>query len=221
MRRITRGFTLIEVIIAAAVLAAMGAATFGMFKQQYTQKENTEAIDDRYAQIRSALDRMAAEISEAFLSEHFDKRRYRERPTLFRGRDRGHEDELVFTALANERFETDSKVSDQAVISYFVDRDPNNQGSSALFRRVNPIIDEDADRRGRKSPLCEKIKQFDIEYWDTLKAEWVDEWDASRTEHQGVLPERVRLTIVAPDEEGKDRKFSTQARIMIQRSLDF
>ena len=45
--RTSRGFTLIEVLIAAAILAAMGAATFGMFKQQYTQKETTEAIDDR------------------------------------------------------------------------------------------------------------------------------------------------------------------------------
>jgi general secretion pathway protein J len=219
--RTSRGFTLIEVLIAAAILAAMGAATFGMFKQQYTQKETTEAIDDRYSQVRAALDRMATEVSEAFLSEHFDKRRYRERPTLFRGRDRGHQDELVFTALANERFEADAKVGDQAVVSYFVDRDPDQQGVDTLYRRVNPIIDEDADRRGRKSPLCENVKGFDIEYWDTLKTEWVEEWDASRTEHQGVLPERIRLTLTVVDEEGKDRKFSTQAKIMLQRSLDF
>lgn len=221
MSRRSRGFTLLEVMIAVAILAAMGAATFGMFKQQYTQKENTEAIDDRYAQIRATLDRMATDISHAFLSEHFDKKRFRERPTLFRGKDRGHQDELVFSALANERFEEDAKVSDQAVISYVIDRDPNGQGINTLYRKVNPVIDEESDRRGRKSAICENVKGFDLEYWDTLKNEWVDEWDAARTEHQGVLPERVRITLTVTDEEGKDRKFSTQSRIMLLRSLDF
>lgn len=216
-----RGFTLIEVMIAASVLAAIGAITFGMFKQQYDQKVQVESEDDRYAEIRSAMDRMAKEISEAFLSEHYDKKRFRERPTLFRGRDRGRQDELIFAGLVNERFDPDIKQSDQATVTFLVDHDPSVQGQEDIFRRVNPIIDDESDRKGKKTVLCTNIKGLDIQYWDTLKKDWVDEWDASRAEHQGVLPERVKFTVIAVDLEGKERKYTTQTQIMLQRSLDF
>lgn len=211
------GFTLIEVLIAASILAVMAALVFGMFYRQWKEKEEVQGIDDRYAQIRGALDRMSTEISEAYLSDHFDKKRYQTRPTIFRGRS----DELLFTSLAHERFEADAKTGDQAVVSYFLERDPAHQGEEALFRKVNPVIDEDADRRGRKSVICEDVKRIHFEYWDTVRIDWSDEWDSSRTEHQGVMPERVRITLTAIDENGKERTFSTQTRIMLQRSLAF
>lgn len=217
-----RGFTLLEVMIAASILAVMGAIVFGSFGRAYKQKEDIEAADDRYAQARTAMDRMAAEISVAFLSEHYDRKRYQQRPTLFKGEDKSGQDQLTFSALANERFEQDAKVSDQTVVRYFVDRDRSaNNKFESLYRRVNPIIDEDAERRGTRQVLCENVKHLDFKYWDATKNEWVEEWDASRPERNGVLPERVKITLGILDDEGKERKFTTQTRIMLQRSLDF
>jgi general secretion pathway protein J len=216
-----RGFTLIEVMIAAAILAAMGGIVFGMFSRAWNQKQEVEAIDQRYGQIRSAMDRMALEISEAFISDHYDHKRYRERPTIFRGRSSGGADELAFTAMANERLEADSKTSDQALITYSLDNDPNGSGDKVLFRRSNPVIDEDADRHGRKQVICSGIKALKFEYWNTTRLDWDDEWDAAHTEHMGVLPERVRITITFTDETGRDRRLTTQSKILMQRSLNF
>jgi general secretion pathway protein J len=217
-----RGFTLLEVMIAASLLAVMGAMVFGSFSRAHNQKQQVEAADDRIAQARGAMDRMAAEISLAFLSEHYDRKRFTQRPTLFKGEDRGRQDTLVFTALVHERFEQDQKAGDQAVVKYFIDRDRTNENKfESLIRREYPIIDEDAERRGVRQVLCENVKRLELQYWDALKNEWVDEWDASRPEHQGVLPERVRIQLAIVDEEGKDKQFTTQTRIMLQRSLDF
>lgn len=216
-----RGFSLMEVLIAGALLATMGAMVFGSFKRAYDQKEQVEAADDRYQQARQAMDRMAREISLAFLSEHYDRKRFRERPTIFKGTDRGRQDELLFTSLAHMRMETDAKESDQAVFKYFIDRDPENNRTESLFRRVNPIIDEEADRRGRRLVLAENVKALEFEYWDAAKNEWVEEWDTSRPERNGVLPERVRIALTIVDETGKDRKFTTQTQILMQRSLNF
>jgi general secretion pathway protein J len=216
-----RGFTLIEVLIAAAMLASMGALVFGSFNRSWVQKQEIEKADERISQVRLAMDRLAYELSVAFLSEHYDRKRFRERPTLFKGEDRGRRDEIIFTALANERFEKDEKTSDQVVIKYFVDRDPENRRIESLFRRVNPIIDEEADRRGVRSVLCENVKEFELAYWDAQRSEWVDEWDASRSEHMGVLPERVKITLVVIDDAMKEHRYTTQTRVMLQRSLDF
>lgn len=220
-RSTPRGFTLIEVMIAAAILAAMGGLTYGSFRQAYAQKREIEAAQERDAQVRAALDRLAYEISHAFLSEHYDRKRYRERPTFFKGEDRGRQDVLAFTTLAHDRLEWDSKVGDQAAVRYWVERDPDDRTYESLFRRVNPILDEEADRRGSTLVLCEGVRSFEVDYWDVRKMEWVDEWDASRPEHNGVLPERVRIVLTIADEHGKDRKYVTQAAVALQRSLQF
>lgn len=220
MRRHPLAFTLLEVLIAAAILGTMGGLVYGSFARAYNQKTEIEAADERIAQARGALDMMAREISLAFLSEHYDRKRFRERPTLFKGDDRGRQDELLFTALANVRYGRDEKTSDQAVFKYYVDRDPHGRFDS-LWRRVNPIIDEDAERRGQRAVLCENVKQLEFEYWDAQKEEWVDEWDASKPERNGVLPERVRISLVIVNHENQEERYTTQTPIMMQRSLDF
>lgn len=217
-----RGFTLMEVMIAGVILAVMGAMTFGSFSRAWQQKEAVAAADERYAQARLALDRMAHELGHAFISDHYDRKRYRdERPTRFKGEDNGPRDEILFTSLAHERLEADAKQSDQAVIRYWIERDPENPVYDSLWRRVNPIIDEDAERRGRKAVLCENVRGLDIEYWDAVKEEWVDEWDAQRPERQGVLPERVKLSLTFVDADAKEVTITTQTRIMLQRALRF
>lgn len=220
-RRAARGFTLLEVMIAGAILAVMGAMTFGSFSSAWDQKESFAAADERYAQARLALDRLSYELSHAFLSEHYDRQQFRERPTIFKAEDRGQRDELIFTSLAHERLEADAKQSDQAVIRYWLDRDPENPQYDSLWRRVNPIIDEDAERRGIKAVLCENVRSLDFSYWDAAKEEWVDEWDASRAERQGVLPERIRIKLTIVDAEAQEKTFTTQTQVMLQRSLNF
>ena len=126
MRRVPRqnaprGFTLIEVLIAAGILAMIGATTVGSFKQAWDQKEQVSAQDERYAQARAALDRLSTDIASAFLSEHFDRRRFQQRPTLFVGKDDGREDQLLFSSLTAERQEPDQKTGDQQMLKYFVD----------------------------------------------------------------------------------------------------
>lgn len=217
-----RGFTLLEVMIAAAILALMGSVVFGSFARSHAQKLEVEAADDRVAQARTAMDRMAQEISAAFLSEHFDHKRFQQRPSLFKGEDGGGRDTLLFTALANEAFEPDAKESDQAVVKYFIERDRSGDSKfESLYRRHYPLIDEELERKGVRQVLCENVKKLEFQYWDSVKNEWIDEWDTSRPERNGVLPERVKISLVIVDEEGKDRTYTTQTRVMLQRSLDF
>ena len=159
----------------------------------------------------------------AFVSDHYDRdtSRYQERPTLFRGKDEGDRDRLLFTSFAHARLTRDAKESDQDVLEYYVDADPDNKEEYALFRREKPYIDENPDRGGTRAKLCEHVTGLEIAYWDWAKQDWVAEWSSNSTERQGMLPTRVRLelTLEMPDSEKK--KFSTQARVAIIRPLDF
>jgi general secretion pathway protein J len=216
-----RGFTLIEVMIAVGITAIIGVMVMGSFQRANAARESVAQQDEIYAGARLTLTRMSREVSMAFLSDHYDRKRYRERPTLFKGRDRGRRDTLLFTTLAHERLSLDAKESDEAVVEYTVQGDPDRPGTDALFRREKPRIDDSPDRGGTTAIVCDRVTTFDVEYWDWKRQDWVRDWDTTSTERQNVLPTRVKMKLGLTMPDGTERTFETQARVAIIRPMDF
>ena len=215
-----RGFTLLEVVIAVAVTAMMGGLIAAAFQSGYRTKELVEDEADHYRSLRTATDRMVREISAAFVSDHYDLRRFRDqndRPTNFIGtRER-----LLFSSMAHQRLYSDAKESDQMVVEYFTKSTtaPGGKSRTDLVRRENPSLDERMDRGGHEDVLVEGVKRIDFAYWDSDKKDWVDEWDTRRLERKSILPVRVRIGLVAVDETGKEVRYQTQTRIVLNTEI--
>ncbi len=218
-----RGFTLIEVMIAVAILALIGAVTYKAFDGAWDLKQRVEKAEERDQTVRGALNRMARELSMAFLSEHFDRKRFRQRPTLFKLKDGRNDALLTFTSMGNERLYTDAKESDQALFEYKLDRDPDDGSKTDLFRRVKTLLDEEPDRGGEKQVLAEDVLKFHVQVWDAKDREWRDEWDSNGTNNTGqvLIPARVKLSLTIKDENSKEKTYSTQAKIFLGTPLDF
>jgi len=216
-----RGFTLLEVMIAVTVLAMIGGLTWKAFDGAWDLKQRVERAEDRDQTARAALDRIAREVSMSFLSEHFDRKRFRERPTIFKLKYGRGEADLTITSFAHERLHTDAKESDQALFEYKLERDEG--GNMSVFRRVKPIIDDDPGHGGEKAVLAEDVLKFTVQAWDPKDREWRDEWDSNSPTRGGqvLLPPRVRIALTLKDEQGKERTWSTQARIILGQPLDF
>ncbi|HYH98579.1 type II secretion system protein GspJ [Hyalangium sp.] len=220
MRRSLRGFTLMEVMIAVSITALMGTVVAMAFQTGFRAKEVVEGEAEHYRMVRVALNRMAREIGSAYVSDRYDPKRYRDandRPTNFAG----ERDRLLFTTFAHQRLYTDSKESDQAVVEYFVETSTEKGARSRqdLKRRVNPNIGERMDRGGTTDVLFEGVKKLEFDYWDSERKQWEDEWDTRRNEKKSFLPTRVRITLVALNENGKETRYTTQARIMLNTEL--
>ena len=217
------GFTLLEVLIAVAVLGLIGGLTFKSFETANDLKKRIEKAEERDQMMRAALSRMAREISMTFLSEHYDKKRYRTRPTLFRLKDGRREAKLLFTSFAHERLYTDAKESDQGIFEYELATSDDGSGRVDLFRRTKAIIDEEFERGGDKQPLAEDVLQFSVQCWDPKDREWRDEWDSNSVKQTGsvLLPPRVKLTLVFKDENDKEKTLTTQTKIFLGQPLDF
>lgn len=204
-----RGFTLVEVLIAVGITAAMAVMTVGSLRQVDRAAEVVRQQDERYGAARLALARIAREVSMAFLSENWDANRYRDRVTLFVGR----EDELLFTTLAHVRLYRDVKESDQAVVEYRLDADPDHPSERALFRREKARLDDEPDRGGRRDLVADRVRALRIQYWDPRRKEWVREWTTRSPEHAKELPPRIRLELEMTLPDGRSERFVTEARI--------
>jgi general secretion pathway protein J len=217
-----RGFTLIEVMIAVAVMGMIGAVTYKAFDGAYDLKTRIERAEDRDQAVRGALNRIAREVSMAYLSEHYDHKRYRERPTFFKLKDGRGDAKLLFTSFAHERLHVDAKESDEAVFEYKLDRDPDS-GTQSIFRRVKPQIDEEYERGGERAVLADNILKFTVEAWDAKSRDWRDEWDSNSATKAGqvLIPPRVKIAVTIKDEQGKEKVYSTQAKIFLGAPLDF
>jgi general secretion pathway protein J len=193
----------------------------GAFQRTYAAKELSDSQDERFSSGRVALTRLARELSEAFLSDHYDRKRFREPLTLFRGKDGGQRDALLFATMSHARLVRDAKESDQSVVEYTVEQDPDVPGETALFRREKPRIDDDPDHGGNKAVVCQHVASFDVEYWDWKRQEWAREWVTNSAERQSILPTRVRVRLGLKMPDGKDRVFETQTRVAMVRPLNF
>jgi general secretion pathway protein J len=219
-RHRSQGFTLMEVMIAVAITALMGALIAAAFTTGMKAKELVEAEAERYRMLRAGMNRMTREIGAAFVSARFDTKRFRDehdRPTKFIG----EREKLLFTSLAHQRLYTDAKESDQMVVEYSVktSTDPERRSQQDLIRRENPVLDDRLDRGGTEDVLFENIKRIEFAYWDSDKKMWDDEWDTRKLERRTILPTRVKITVTAIDESGKEVRYPTQARVMLNTEL--
>jgi general secretion pathway protein J len=216
MIRSSRGFSLLEVMIAVAITAVIGAMAAGVLQQVDHAASVAREQGERYAGARLALTRLSREVSMAFLSEHYDRERFRDRPTFFKG----EEEKLLFATMSHVRLVQDAKESDQAVVEYLVERDPVT-GDDALYRREKVRIDDEPERGGRKDLVATHVKKLRLQYWDLKRKEWVREWSTRTPEKLNELPTRVRVELELKLADGRTEKFTTQARVAITAPLDF
>ncbi len=214
------GMTLVEVMLAVAILATIVALTWGTVSSSFRFRTATLDKFDRYRGVQQALDRMAREISMAFVTNigqvaTNDRGEITYR-TIFEGRD----DELTFTSLAHVRTRPGERTSEQCEISYRVEamRGIDGQIRDNLVRREDAPIDADPDEGGVKYTLLEGVTRIRFEYWDSTREiageAWVRQWDAIN-DHAGMLPSRVRIEVEVehPLLERETLTFATQTQI--------
>lgn len=222
--RSSRGTTLMEIMVAMAVLTLIVTSVWSGFRGTLRGMETTEAIQLRYSGVRNGLSRMTAEISMAYLSFNRPADEVRHF-TLFEGRDEMTQDNLTFSAFAHIRMRKDADESDQSVIQYFVDDDPDVAGQKNLYRRESRRLTGDLPEKLEDYfpayILVENVDSFDVKYWDTRKLEWVDEWSSMRTDFQpDRLPTRVKIELAINDTDGEVVRFTAQAAPMMQEKID-
>lgn len=221
-RRGEAGFTLIEVIIAIAVMALMMVVAWGSVVQTMNAKRQFERQQDRYREARSAMQRMAGDLESAYISQNEDTT-VMDRRTFFEGDASGDVQGLKFTTFAHQRLYADANESDQTVISYYAASDRQNRSITNLMRRETKRLgfnEKPENIPGEADVLFSNIGKLKLSYFDVKDNDWKDTWNSHGTETTANrLPDRVRIEMTFPDENGKDVTLTTQVKIVLQEMV--
>lgn len=217
-----RGLTLMEIMVATAILSMVSAMIWVSFDQGARATQQVEASQERYHEAQVAISIIARDLASAYLSKHVN-------PTepvaeyAFMGQDNSPIDRLDFVSFSHQRTIRDSHESDQCEIGYYGARDNEDPSVTNLIRRVSPIIDDELDRGGRRLILARNVTEFDLSYYDRTQDAWVEEWDTTQasTGHPDELPDQVRIVLKIWESPENELTITTQAPIHLRKALLF
>jgi general secretion pathway protein J len=226
----SRGFTLLELLVAVAVLSLICTLLYGAFDGLERTKEGVTRIADRYHEGRAALQRMAYELGGAYLSLHAppDQNLVASK-TAFIGTRDTPAGRIDFNSFSNRRFDKDSKESDQAEISYFGSLNPDGSGQLDLARRISAHLDLEPEHGGRVEVLATNLDLFELQYLDAATGQWVDKWDSTQALGQhNRLPLQVRILLMlnggmrtSAERSPQPLKFVTKVALALRDPLTF
>lgn len=217
-----RGFTLIEVLVAIAILAVISILVWQASGSTLTSKERFEKEDEEFQAATLALDRMARDLEGAVLfanPEFLGRSSSGElrTKTVFIGKDEGDQDQVVLFTLTHIRYLKDAKESDQAEVSYFLEMDPEHPGLFRLKKRESSPPDAEPEEGGEVITLLESVKELNFRYFDAPRGEFYSSWDSTKMDQLNRLPRAVEILLVVQDpvNEEKTLRFQTTAFLVM------
>jgi len=213
------GFTLIEIIIAVAVLGMMTALIFGITSTMFQVSKDMDTVVETNHMARVSLNRMARDLSQAFLT--LNQGVEEQTKSVFIG----ERDRVVFGYVGNVPVKAGELQTDQGVVEYRLGGTTDDRKGRKLVRRFKPHIDDSPESGGEEYVMATGVKTLRFEYWDSDGEDWDDDWKAEdplvATEPGYKLPKRIKIRLEMYDTLGEEHVFETQTLVYMTRPLLF
>lgn len=205
-----RGFSLLEIIVAVLILSFISATIWVSLSSSLDVQEKTRSDDERIHEITVALDRIARDLSMAYLSRNqsSDKRTQ----TVFVGR----KDHVDFTTFSHLKIVYDARESDQAEVGYFTQ---NRDGQTVLYRREDTVIDDRPDEGGTRLILADDIEALTLRYFDARTNNWYDDWDSQSIAQFYRMPSQIEVNISYRNNRDNIEVMTVRVNPMMQNAI--
>ncbi len=235
--RSSRGFTLLEVLIATAILGVVLLTVYGTVARTLAAANRAETRADINASGRTTVLKIADEIegalppSAGYAVAFIGKKGTGSAPT----------DAVQFNAVIHRLAGVEQLTGGRAIISYSLDPMEDVQGLYALRRHEELLalpgtvaseglgLGDDAAAAAetgdpamqaaeeempavRAIYLIDRVAGLRFYYWDPASGDFVEEWDTTQTNTTGQvpgLPAAVHVTLFLADDAGAVHEFST------------
>lgn len=187
----TRGFTLVEVLLAMAILAVIMTGIYASFSTAGMNVEHAEVIREETDIARALINRLSADIENAYLKTNDDFTFFygKKEEAESGGNERVRRDSISMTTLTNWR-KPGSKETELWEVGYFFKEQPEGKGHM-LYRREKRELSSDVPplEGGIEYEITDRVAGLQFRYLSV--SDWTDEgWEQKRA-----IPKAVEITL--------------------------
>jgi general secretion pathway protein J len=182
------GFTLVEIVLATALVAVTAAMVFGSLQVSMSAIDGAKRASAREQLMRSTLRIMSEELSTAVSSSNGPMM------GINANQEGQPADTLAFNTLG--QFRGGSSVQESEMVRIVYTRE-NDRLLRFIRRNIYGVTDESLDQ----FELAKLVRGFNLRYFDPKANTWLDEWDGrTRTS----APAAILIELTLSQEGGQD-----------------
>lgn len=206
----SKGFTLIEILLAVGILGIIFSMVYWTFDKTYDVIEGVQMETDRYRSVRLSLNKMSEEISSVYWREGY-------KDSLFIGEDieeNGHpRDSLRFMSASNYGSSAGGNESDMNIISYYLEKEEEGETYKLMHSEIRNIFSTSEEDR-EAYELGESLIGLNLRYFNGT--DWVDSWNSDELK---AVPLTVEIKIIIKDAGGAEKSFTTLKEIPVGKRI--
>ena len=208
------GFTLLEILIAIAILALVMSSLYGAYSGTLETTEMVESARDVDQAARLALMQMVDDFSSLYYKKAEGESE--NSPFHFQGGTEAEgEGGTVVEFASTSHLGFDGSFPNLRInrVSYVLKKQEDNQKYSRLVRMELPFVDLSGEREETAVELADTVESLTLTYVNG-DGETLSQWDSKAAETEGLLPRLVRIRLQLAGE--KARVFATTVAIQSQ-----
>lgn len=210
MRRNETGLTLLELLVASALLAVFFAQVYGLVEGTLNTRQAIEEKATPYAVGPVVMERIAEDLRGALLDPYKDLDVFHAEPESGVGPETSTKLDFVTVVPSRSRVKVQREFVKARIneVGYRLRRSETAQGLAALYRREDLGVDEEPLAGGKYYKLCDRVKVFRVDWFaedpgdpTTDEGKGEEEWDAKKEKK---LPFACRITLTLVGETDVD-----------------
>ncbi len=197
----SKGFTLLEVLIAVAIMAGIVTVIYSTFFTASQSVQQAETLRDSTDLVRTLVSKLSDDIANAYVNTGMNYSNSTAK-TVFYGKkveqstkgEKGRYDELYLTSLAHFRTRGTQETNLCEVGYYF--KEKSDGSGYIMMRREKLLLNKDSPALeldgSYEYPLTDRVKSLQLRY--RTGTMWSDDWN-----NKTALPKYVAITLRLDD----------------------
>ncbi len=193
-KRLQRGFTLIEVLLAIAITATVMITVGTTFHVLLNARDVVDDLSESTEAGPRILNLVERDLRGLWTFNVYNNAVFRGRDMDIGGRDADRLDFLTTTDAVGYVLDNQNQPRKPTLceVGYWFKPNPRFRELFEMWRREDPMVDGDLITQGTFQLVHDRIKSFKVTYYETLgyEAEAKNEWDSSIEDG---LPARIKI----------------------------